>query len=698
MAKVKCLLTIACLLTAGIPVADAAGIPASRQLRRLHSVPAPVDVAQHAHAFYKRTAAATSPSRYRSAYFADKYVTAFTPQNAGVWTTTANGRIWRLALTSKDACSLYATLQKVKLAPGVQLYVYSPAYRQVHGPYIAADLHGSTVLSLPPVAGNTLVVEMNIPVHTPQYGSLTIAAVYPDRYNVFGASAAPPDCEQPVNCAGGTYWQTEKRAVCKIITDGALCTGTLLANTSRTNTPYVLTAWHVVFTQRHAQEALFLFNYEQTTCTGGDTAVVTTLSGSTLVATQEGSDAVLLQLSAVPPALCKPFYAGWDAGGNTPEAPAVTLHHPWGRPKQIALTWQPVTPADYGSNYTPNTFWKCSWDIGVTQPGSSGAPLFNQQHRVTGSLTGGDATCGAGGSDYFYKIAAAWKTGSNTTGRLQTWLDAAGTGVTAMDGYDPYGMDSSACGDAWNILPFEKADSTPLINPRTGMAYPAGTPMAEQFISPGALLITAVYWNIATLYTAAATDTITLKIWEGNTLPGREVYTQNVSMAQLRTGRQTLVTDSAVAVQGNFFIGYIPHLHAASRFTLYHAANRGREGAATLYVADGGWQALHQLDAGMATSAAMGIKECYGNTRRPVSGGIRLYPNPCNGYLHFTLPGNPVVKQVRCFNSSGKQVPVHFQPSESSHTLRFQLPAGVYHLQVHTAARIFSASFVNTPL
>jgi hypothetical protein len=96
----------------------------------------------------------------------------------------------------------------------------------------------------------------------------------------------------------------------------------------------------------------------------------------------------------------------------------------------------------------------------------------------------------------------------------------------------------------------------------------------------------------------------------------------------------------------------------------------------------------------MATSAGIGIQECYGNTRRPVYGNIRVYPNPCNGYLHFTLPGSPAVQKVVCVNNGGKQVPVNFQPGESSHTLYFQLPAGVYYLQVFTAARTFTATFV----
>lgn len=684
-----------------MPVAKATGIPASRQL----SLPDNLTwqpLSRCAVAVYKRTmpVAAGIQLHKQPCYFADKYITRLTPQDAGVWSQTAAGRVWRLAISSAGAYSLYATLQHLQLAPGVQLYLYNPAYKRIQGPYTAASLQGNSLLTLPPIAGDKMVLELNVPAAVKNYGTLTVAAVYHDWLNVLATTIfkyTPPSCEEQVNCTSGIYWQTEKRAVCKIIADGALCTGTLLANTSRSSTPYVLTAYHVVFTQQHAQEAVFVFNYEYTTCGGMETGTLQSISGSSLVAAREGSDAALLLLNTTPPAAYKPYYAGWDVTDSAPATPAVTLHHPWGRPKQIALTWQAVPTADYGSAYAPNAFWQCSWDVGVTQPGSSGAPLFNKQHRVAGTLTGGDATCGRGGYDYFFKMASAWKAGNVTSNTLQAWLDATGTGITAMDGYDPYGFDSTACGNAWNLLPFEKTDTSLLINPVTGLPFSAATPLAEQFLSPGYLLVSAMYLNIAAISVADAADYITLTVWEGNALPGRVVYEQNIPLSQLHTGVVTLTPDSAIALRGNFFIGYIPHIHPAARLTLYRAANRGKEAPSTLFVQAQGWRAIQQLNNNLATAAGIGIAECYGKTRRPVYGNIRLYPNPAGNYLHFTLPGNPVVKKVLCFNSNGKQVPVRFQPGESSHTLHFQLPAGVYYIQVHTAARIWAATFVAKP-
>lgn len=715
------------LLTAGMPVAQATGVPVrgQRSLRSEFTWRSPLQdkfvwqpVSCYALAFHKRfvagaltspvsssSSAAAAATRSQPWYFADKYVTHLTPHNSGTWRNTAQERVWRLALSSASAYSLYTTLQHLQLMPGVQLFVYNPVYKQVHGPYTAATLHSATVLAIPPVAGDKIVIELHVPHRLKTFGTLTLAAVYHDKLNLFAEPApgrtppayTPPDCEQPVNCTSGAYWQTEKRAVCKIIADGALCTGTLLANTSRSSTPYVLTAYHVIFTLQHAQEAVFLFNYEYTTCGGTEISTTQSVSGSRLLATQQGSDAVLLLLNAAPPAASKPYYAGWDVQGSTLATPAVTIHHPWGRPKQIALTWQQVQTAGYGNGYAANAFWQCNWDVGVTQPGSSGAPLFNKQHRVVGTLTGGDATCGAGGSDYFFKMANAWKSDTSIAHTLQAWLDAAATGATTMDGYDPYGFDSTACGDAWNIAASEQLDSTPLLNTNTSLPYPATTPLAEQFLSPGSLLVSAVYLRIAALTIADATDYITLTLWEGDALPGRVVYQQNISLTKLHTGLLTLIPDSAIALQGNFFIGYVPHIHAASQLTLYRAASRGNGGPSTLYLQQQGWQAVQQLNNNMATSAGIGIVECYGKTRRPVYGNLRLYPNPCSNYLHFTLPGNPVVQKVLCFNSSGKPMPVTFQAGEGSHTLYFQLPAGVYYLQVRTAARVWAATFIATP-
>ncbi|BAV06755.1 V8-like Glu-specific endopeptidase [Filimonas lacunae] len=690
------------LLLAGTTVAHAAEMPASRQL----SLRWPITYLPIANCAvlspHGPSSQLLSGNDHETAcVFANKYTTALTPKNSGTWYTTTKGRIWRLGIQSAGAYSLYLTLQSLHLAPGVKLYVYNNHYKQVQGPFTRETLQGQSILSIAPLAGSRVVIELNIPEHIDSYGSLIVKYVYHDRLNLFGSKHSTPvpplSCEQNINCENGTYWQTEKRAVCKIITDGALCTGTLVGNTSHSQTPYVLTAQHVIFTQQHAQEAVFIFNYEYRTCTDSTIPTIQSVSGASLVVQAEGADAVLLKLNTIPPTSFHPFYAGWDASNVAPQWPAATLHHPWGKPTQIALTYQSILSSAYNSNDTTTTFWRCAWNIGITQPGSSGAPLFNQQHRLAGTLTGGNATCGQGGNDYFYKIAAIWQNTTGINNALQPWLDAAATGLTAIDGYDPYGFDSTLCGQAWNILPYEKLDSSLLTHPFTRQPYPASTPLAEQYLNPGSIVVSAIYLHIASLFFADSTDYITVTLWQGANAPQREIYAQHIRLYQLHKGINTILPDSLLSIQGNFFVGYDPHVQASSQLNLYRAANRGKNGASTLFIADGSWQPIHQLDANITTAAGIGIQECYGKTHRPVLGTMRVYPNPSHNYLHFTLPGCPSIKKVRCINTTGKEMPVQFQPSEISNTVYFQLPYGVYRLQVFTSDRVYNASFIAGP-
>ncbi len=79
-------------------------------------------------------------------------------------------------------------------------------------------------------------------------------------------------------------------------------------------------------------------------------------------------------------------------------------------------------------------FWRVKhWDIGFTERGSSGAPLFDQHHRIIGTLSGGKSECDAPYDDYFQKLSESW----NATTQLRHWLDPVSSGVTVMDGFDP---------------------------------------------------------------------------------------------------------------------------------------------------------------------------------------------------------------------------------------------------------------------
>jgi len=98
-------------------------------------------------------------------------------------------------------------------------------------------------------------------------------------------------------------------------------------------------------------------------------------------------------------------------------------------------------------------WWIKRWDVGSTEGGSSGGPLFNQAHRVIGILSGGNAACGdsigydpqtdrviyslaPNYDDYFTRFGMAWDYEESKGKALKTWLDPAGTNPVTLNGYN----------------------------------------------------------------------------------------------------------------------------------------------------------------------------------------------------------------------------------------------------------------------
>jgi hypothetical protein len=93
-----------------------------------------------------------------------------------------------------------------------------------------------------------------------------------------------------------------------------------------------------------------------------------------------------------------------------------------------------------------NSTWTVRWDRSTTtEGGSSGSPLFDQNHRIIGQLWGGGASCNNLNSpDYYGRISKSWEpSGSNTTNQLKHWLDPNTLGAGFVDGYDPSGASAA---------------------------------------------------------------------------------------------------------------------------------------------------------------------------------------------------------------------------------------------------------------
>ncbi len=424
---------------------------------------------------------------YRFGYSHDVHLNL---ENSGNWMELPDGsRLWQLRITSAGAYTISLLYDDWFIPDGCDLFIYNEARDFVIGAFTSFNnwVDGTNITQ--PVWDDVTILEYHETAAARGQSRLSISNVVHAYRNVFGRSDANPldnygdsgTCNNNVNCPEGALWQTNKRGVAMILTSGGsrICTGSLVNNTNQDQTPYFLTANHCLGGSSTWQ---FMFNYESPGCTNQNGPTNQTVSNSTLRANWSGSDFALLQLSSAVPAAYNPYYNGWnrvDAAATN----SVCIHHPSGDIKKI--TFDNNAPVSSTWSGTPaNSHWRIlAWEDGTTEPGSSGSPLFDQNHRITGQLHGGTASCSNNIDDYFGKFSLSWTGNNSNSTRLSNWLDPAGTAPTVLDGLDgsaasitvtaPNGGETWVEGEARNIT-WTSSGVTGNVNIELNRNYPGG--------------------------------------------------------------------------------------------------------------------------------------------------------------------------------------------------------------------------------
>ncbi|MCK5169870.1 MAG: T9SS type A sorting domain-containing protein [Bacteroidales bacterium] len=386
--------------------------------------------------------------KLKSLRFAQMIEVDISPEYKGIWESNPNGdRIWYLKIKSTGAYSLSILFDHYRLPIGSKLYVYSIDHKHVRGSFTYKNNKWNNILPIAPVKGDEIVLEYHEPKDVDFHGELHISSIAHDYKNVFNYLSKSTkgfgdsgDCNVNINCDDDDLWQLLKHSVCKITYNGWLCSGALINNTQHNGQPYFLTANHCINYPGDASAAVFYFNYESLDCENTDGRKDQTISGSTIIATppEETIDFSLLELTVPPPPSYKPYYAGWNRDVVDPTS-VTSIHHPSGDIKKITKSYDGATTGDYGEGYNEFAHWWIDeWDEGTTEGGSSGSPLFDQNGRLIGDLTGGDASCSYNYNDYYQQFYRSWQDFSEPDYRLKPWLDPINSGVISLNGYLPY--------------------------------------------------------------------------------------------------------------------------------------------------------------------------------------------------------------------------------------------------------------------
>jgi Trypsin len=376
------------------------------------------------------------------ARFAMPFRVDLDPERHGVWEDLGGGwSLWRLRIEAPDANHINLGFGQFELPATGRLMLYAADYSHVLRPFDSADHAPTGDLWTPVVQTSEIVVEVYVPSTDRGAVGLRLDQINAG-YRFFGAgySALPQDgsgtCNIDVACPQAGAWANEIPAVAMITIGGtAQCSGAMLNNTAQDRRNYFLTADHCGVTAAAAATVVFYWNYEESTCGGSGAPLNQFTLGSSLRATWATADFTLLELAAAPNPTWGITYLGWNRV-NQVSTNATGIHHPSGDSKKISFELQATQLTNYGSTATNSAgsyVRVIDWDTGVTEGGSSGSPLFDQNKRVIGQLSGGASACGNNASDWYGKFASAWAGGGTSATRLSNWLDPLNTGATTLN-------------------------------------------------------------------------------------------------------------------------------------------------------------------------------------------------------------------------------------------------------------------------
>ena len=349
--------------------------------------------------------------------------------------------MWRLRFTCKNAISMNFGFQRWLLPIDSEMMIYNVEGTHRIRPFTIDDYNDSGELWTPAVAGGDVIIEIRCPQNAvtlikEEIKLTSVNAGYRGFHEAFGQQPLPNNtpslsgsCNIDVACPESVGWENEIDCVGVISTGGStFCTGFMVNNTSQDGTPYFMTADHCGIVSGNAPSLVVYWNYENSFCRTpgsaasggpGDGVLNQFSTGSIYRAGSATSDFTLVELNSPPNAAFGVSFCGWDASTSAPTS-AVGIHHPATDEKRISFENQP--PSLSTNFVTVN-----DWDAGTTEPGSSGSPLFDQNHRVIGQLCCGGAACGNNLSDDYGRFSRSWNLG------LAAWLDSAGTGQLFVD-------------------------------------------------------------------------------------------------------------------------------------------------------------------------------------------------------------------------------------------------------------------------
>ena len=428
--------------------------------------------------------------------FGEEFDVSFNLKNSGNWDVLPNeDKIWRLGIESHGAYSINLIFDNYLLPEGAKLFIYNKEKKDVLGAFTDFNNQDDRLFATTLIPGDAIIIEYYEPNYAKFAGELSLGTVVHAYRDVFGyvkGFGNSGSCNNNVACPESAGWEDEIRSASHIIVGAYVCSGALINNTANDGTAYYLSANHCYTSPG---SVVFWFNWQSATCANPPSSPpYDMVSGAVDRARNSASDFWLMELNTRPQDVgIDVYYAGWNRE-DAASTSSVGIHHPSGDIKKISFDNDPCISSDYDpSPYLANSHWEIiAWDDGTTEGGSSGSPLFDQNHRITGQLHGGWASCSSITQDFYGKFSVSWDYGGTSSTQLSNWLDPSGTSGNTIDGFDPMSptaLTANFSGSptsvvVGNTVTFTNLSSGPLPITSYSWSFAGGTPSTATGAGP----------------------------------------------------------------------------------------------------------------------------------------------------------------------------------------------------------------------
>ncbi|MGV6827992.1 MAG: T9SS type A sorting domain-containing protein [Flavobacteriales bacterium] len=415
-------------------------------------------------------------------------------ENTGTWTILNNGdKIWRISIKSPEALNVSVNFNQFYLPEGTTLHLYNEDHSDISKTYTKINNRPNDQLASWFVDGNTIIIEYFQASYVTQTPKIEIGSIIHGYRmgrvnrlieNTRGLNDSGA-CNYDVNCSIGNDFDNKKDILKKAVAllnlgNGYLCSASLINNTNSDKKPYLITANHCL---QYSDPSFWVVRFNWTSpnpvCAeeeeSQDINTNFTISGAVLRASNELSDFALVELVNPIPNSWDVSFAGWDKTDTEPSF-EIGIHHPNGDVMKVCRD-------DSGAvhdNANGTEVWLIGgasvgtgngWEIGTTESGSSGSPLFNQNGNIIGQLYAGQSACNGTENNQEYDIygrfAVSWDAGNTPETRLKDWLDPTNTGQEIIESLEnALGINEVEAEGQLEIFPNPVSSKLTIINGR----------------------------------------------------------------------------------------------------------------------------------------------------------------------------------------------------------------------------------------